>query len=476
MSKMCAFALSLLTASAAAPQPLDERIRVQADAAVSAVADRSTPGLAAAIVRDGGVIWQRYLGMADLDHGIPIGPQSRFYLGSLTKPLIAATVLSLAAEGALSVEDSLDRWWPESPSWASRVTIRQLLSMTSGVRDYLKLRDLAGEPKDGFFDNDTALEILQRQNGLAFEPGSRYKYSNSNYVLLAEIVARVTGQAAEEVVRDRVREPLGMRGALLESDYTLVVPSRVTSYRLEEAGVWHRYLKNFSSLGDGGGWATLDDLLALDRWIAGSEGLAPDILETMLEPARLNDGLRGEYGAGLLVRDWRGLPAIEHGGFMLGFQHLYLHLPEHRVSVVLLTNNREIAPFELRDRLLEIALGTSAPEPAKEPEERGQPSDAATGFDPDQPLPTQAPGCYWNEEVPVGIEISVRDGALLMRPTSFRELPLERIGPLRFTVGGMQIEFVADAEDAVQGLNLISDDFGGLPFDRVPAERCESDS
>ncbi len=457
----------------------DDTIAARADAAVEAVVSPEGPGLAAAIVRNGEVVWRAYIGQADLDHGIEIAPESAFYLGSLTKPLLAATVMSLVHEGELTLDESIRRHLPELPGWANQVSIRQLLQMTSGIRDYLKLRDLAGEPKDGYFDNASAMMILARQQGLVFEPGTRYQYSNSNYVLLAEIVARVSGGSVSSTVDAKVLTPLGMHGGLLEDDYTTLVPGRVVSYHRRGDGGWHRYLKNFSSIGDGGGWATLDDLVAFDRAIATKDGLLPEILSTMLQPAVLVDGTHGPYGAGLLVREWRGLAVVEHGGFMLGFQHHYLHFPEQGVSVVLLTNNHEIDSFGLRDQLAEIALAGAAPaeDSGDEPSVDNSPASTKPEKHEFIPMSADASGCYWNEEVPLGIEIIGRDVGWAMRPASFREVPMTQIGPASFAAMGghlaIEIDVPQRPSDTVEAIRLVSEEFGTLMFSAAGTDRCE---
>ncbi|MCZ6598542.1 MAG: serine hydrolase, partial [Planctomycetota bacterium] len=187
-----------------------------------------SPGAAVAIVQDGEVVYARGYGEANLEHGVPITPQSVFYLGSVSKQFVAFCIALLEHEGKLSLEDDLRKYVPELPDYGTTITIAHLVHHTSGIRDYLELMSLAGLPLGTFHDDEGVIELIARQKGLNFTPGERYLYSNSGYFLLNVVVERASGQTLKEFAHERIFEPLGMESTHFHDDYAHLIPKRAS--------------------------------------------------------------------------------------------------------------------------------------------------------------------------------------------------------------------------------------------------------
>jgi len=157
------------------------------------------PGCALAIVRDGEIVYSKGYGMADLEHDIPITPQSVFYAGSVSKQFVATGILLLQEQGKLDIDDEVRRYVPELPDYGHTITIRHMLHHISGLRDYLSLWDLSGKDMLDYIPDEAVLDLITRQRELNFRPGERYSYSNSGYYLLMLITERLSGQSFKDL-------------------------------------------------------------------------------------------------------------------------------------------------------------------------------------------------------------------------------------------------------------------------------------
>ena len=170
-----------------------------------------SPGCTLAAIKEGRIVYERGYGMADLDHNIPITPSTVFHVASMSKQFTAASILMLAQEGKLSLDDEVRKYVPELPDFGVPITIRQLVHHTSGLRDQWELLDLAGWRYSlDLITDDDVLSIMSRQKDLNFPPGSKHMYCNTGYTLLAQVVKRVSGQSFREFTTSRIFRPLGM--------------------------------------------------------------------------------------------------------------------------------------------------------------------------------------------------------------------------------------------------------------------------
>ncbi|MGH9670229.1 MAG: serine hydrolase domain-containing protein [Terriglobales bacterium] len=295
-----------------------------------------SPGCALGIVKDGRLIYKRGYGMANLDYNIPISPNTIFDIGSMSKQFTAMSILLLAKQGKLSLDDEIQNYLPELPRYQSPITIRHLIHHTSGIRDYVQLFALAGRPK-GYLDlaDDDFLGLIVRQKGLNFKPGEEDLYSNSGYFLLGVIVKRVSGKSLSEFAEENIFKPLGMNHTHLDVDRHLVVKNRATGYYPSGKGGFSVSIETKRDELD----TTVKDLFLWDQNFYNNKlGGGPDLINEELSTGMLNNGEKLEYAFGLYVGEYRGLKVIGHGGYGGGFNSAMYRYPGQRWSVICLCN------------------------------------------------------------------------------------------------------------------------------------------
>ncbi|MCS6817579.1 MAG: serine hydrolase [Blastocatellia bacterium] len=327
--------------------------------------DRSgSPGCAIGIIKDGQLIYARGYGMANLEHAIPITPQTVFDIGSTAKQFTAASIVLLEQQGKLSLDDDIRKFVPEIPDYGRPITIRHLLHHTSGLRDYLTLMALAGVHFAGVTTEEDALRLIARQRGLNFAPGEEYLYSNSGYFLLSIIVKRASGKSLREFAEEHIFRPLGMRSTHFQDDHTRIVPRRATGYAPAPEGGFRINMSQFEQTGDGALMTTVEDLARWDANFYEPKVGGPELIRRMLTPGQLASGETIRYAAGLILGTHRGLTMIHHGGSWAGYRAEFLRFPERRFSVICLCNLSTINPTVLARQIADLYLASAFPEPA----------------------------------------------------------------------------------------------------------------
>jgi CubicO group peptidase (beta-lactamase class C family) len=315
-----------------------------------------SPGCALGVYRDGKILYSRGYGMANLEHAIAITPRSVFDIGSTSKQFTATAVALLAQDGRLTLDDDVRKHLPELPEYGKTITIRHLLTHTSGLRDYLTLMSLRGVNFDGVTTDQDAFDLIVRQKGLNFEPGSEYLYSNSGFFLLSAIVRRASGKSLAEFAHERIFAPLGMRDTHFHDDHTRIVPLRATGYEPAPEGGFRIAMSGFEQTGDGAVMTTVEDLLKWDSnfytLVVGGEQLQRD-LHTK---GALTNGRVLPYALGLMVDEYRGLRRVRHGGSWAGYRADLVRFPEAKTAVACLCNLGSANPSALADRVADILL------------------------------------------------------------------------------------------------------------------------
>jgi CubicO group peptidase (beta-lactamase class C family) len=426
--------------------------------------DSRERGFALVVVDGTGIRHEEYRGLAERDWSEPVGPQARFYLGSLAKQLTGATIAILVEEGLLSLDDSVRSYVPELPAYAEGIVVRDLVHHTSGLRDYLKVRQMAGLSDELPFDNGSVLEILGRQRGLVFAPGERYQYSNSNYVLLAEIATRASGEPFVDLVTRLVLDPAGLNDTRFVTDAAKPLPRRARSYRTSAEGTAHGYTIRFSAVGDGGAYSTARDLARWCQMLLRRDVLDAGVWDHLLTPDPRRS--TATYAFGLHVREHRGVRLVEHGGSMLGFEHWMAILPDRGLGFVLLTNDRSFDTHAMREELIGALAGEPLPPEvtvASPPPDSTATDGAPVSF---PALPDALFGLYENDEIPVSLVLEREGDRLFVTPSTFRKVELHRKSLERLEGLGGAIVLRASV-DAVPHLILESSDLGSLVFKRV---------
>jgi D-alanyl-D-alanine carboxypeptidase len=297
------------------------------------LARQEVPGIAIAIVRDGKLVREAGYGLANVEHQVPVKPETIFQSGSVGKMFTAALVLKLADDGLFSLDDPVHKHLPGTPPAWEKITIRQLLTHTSGLADpYAKL-DLQ---KDY---SEEELLAIDREIPLLFEPGTSWSYSNMGYHVLGFLCSKVGGKFYGEQLVERVLEPAGMNTARIINEIE-IIPNRSAGYEKSWRGLKNQnwVAPKLNTTADGSLYLTVRDMAAWDVALDSETVLSELQKAAMWSPAKLTDGSEVPYGFGWQLESFEGHRAVSHGGAWQGFTTHYLRLPEKRISVIVLTN------------------------------------------------------------------------------------------------------------------------------------------
>jgi CubicO group peptidase (beta-lactamase class C family) len=424
-----ALALAALQATAPVQQGLPDSSRVALNRVFATWSATNSPGCAVGVARNGETLFQNGYGMANLEHDVPITPTSIFHVASVSKQFTAMAVMLLAADGKLSLDDEVRKHLPELPDYGHRITIRHLLTHTSGLRDQWDLLSMArGRFEENRITEADVLEIVSRQKALNFAPGSEYLYSNTGYTLAGTIVRRVSGKSLRAFADERIFRPLGMANTHFHDDYTMVVKGRAAGYARSGA-LWRVSLPNYDTYGATSLFTTVGDLLKWEanfaRPVVGTE----PILREMMASATISNGDTTAYGLGIATSPYRGTRMIGHGGADAGYRTWSGRAPEHNLAVVVLCNASIANPAGLAQGVIDVMAGgklAAVPPPAR----------AATTLTAEQLAPFA--GVYPHPVTGAPLFVTRRrDTLVLGRVNGPALLPLS---PNRFRVAGQDIE------------------------------------
>jgi len=353
-----------------AAQDLPQEMGADIDKVFAQFDKPGSPGCALAVYRDGVIAYAKGYGESSLEHRVRITPRTVHDIGSTSKQFTAFAVLLLERDGKLSLDDDVRRYIPELQALEPPVKIRHLMLHTSGIRDYLTLWSLAGMKTENWTTQDDAIRLVARQKRANFAAGTEWLYSNSGYLLLAEIVKRVSGRSLAEFAAERIFGPLGMSRTFYLEDHARVVPDRAVGYVPRRGGGFSIAMSDFEQTGDGAVQTNVEDLLIWDQNFYRPKVGDAALLEKARTAGNLNDGKKLDYAAGLMIGSYRGLPTVRHGGSWAGYRAELLRFPGNRTSIACLCNLGSANPSALADRVADVVLSSSlqprAPQPAPE--------------------------------------------------------------------------------------------------------------
>jgi D-aminopeptidase len=327
------------------------------DALLAPWADQAGPGATIGVVLEGQLAVHRHAGLASIEHGVPIGAQTRFRIASVSKQFTCAAVLMLSAEGKLSLEEEARTYLPELPALADRVTVAHLMHNTSGLRDMLEIMRHGGADLGTPIRLQDLVEGICRQRTLNFTPGTRFLYSNTNFLLLGLIVERLTGTPLEGVLEARLFAPLGMRDTRMTPDVHQAIPHLATGYFASEQGGWRRAPHAFPLHGEGGLVSSVRDL-ALWGHNANTRSIGDGWLDGLTVQTPFANGTVNRYARGVVVRPYRGLETVSHGGLWPGYRTEFLRIPALAATVIAIYNCATVDPNLLAHRALDAVLET----------------------------------------------------------------------------------------------------------------------
>jgi CubicO group peptidase (beta-lactamase class C family) len=300
------------------------------------------PGVSLAVIRNGEIVVARGYGLANVEHQVPVKPETIFQSGSMGKQFTATAVMMLAEEGKLSLDDKITKYFPDGPGAWNNITVRHLLTHTSGMTDY---------PEDFDMRRDyTEDELVQRIKPipLAFQPGEKWSYSNLAYVMLGVLIHKVSGKFYGDFLQERVFKPLGMSTARVISE-TDIVPNRAAGYRLVNGQLKNQnwVAPSLNTTADGALYLTVYDVAKWDAALYGEKLLKRSSLQEMWTPVKLNDGKTHGYGFGWALGEVRGHRVVEHGGAWQGFKAQISRYVDDKLTIVVFANQARANPAKI---------------------------------------------------------------------------------------------------------------------------------
>lgn len=439
-----------------------------------------SPGAAVIVVRGGEVLFRQCYGSAHLEHGIPITPETIFNLASISKHFTAYAVTRLEEQGKLSLDDEIYRYIPELPRYNTKttdteITLRQLIHHTSGLRDQDNLMLFGGWRYDDVKTTDHVFQMILRQRSLNFEPGEKYGYSSSGYVLLAEVVQRVTGLTLRDWFHENVFVPLGMNVTHFPKSHQEIVKHRAATYEAvgEISGGTLGELQSSthrdSVVGSTGLRTSADDLGIWMRHLLSQRLKEPKFFQRMTERGVLNNGDTIPYGRGLRLGQHRGLEMVWHGGAVPGTRNAMLLFPQQDFGVAVLSNRNFFSSKQKALAIAELFLGdamTDAEETGTQ-ETGTQETGSQKPWQPDETTLAEYAGRYYSAELEVTHEIALDNGALFDRHRRLPELRLEPTTPGTFESWEGWHHFTRDATGRVDAMVLSTNRNEAIRFERI---------
>ncbi|HEX6316637.1 MAG TPA: serine hydrolase domain-containing protein [Gemmatimonadaceae bacterium] len=325
--------------------------------------NRETPGCAAGVAQNGKTLLTRGYGMANLETGSPVTPATIFESGSVAKQFTATAVLLLMGDGKLRLDDKVQKYLPELPEYGRPITIRHLLSHTSGLREWSNLMAVDTWPRGTrLHTQDDLLDVVFAQKAINYPVGDHYSYTNSGFGLLVTIIERVSGLPFAQFTAERIFRPLGMTQTGWRDDFERLVPGRAQAYS-RQGQTWILNMPFENVIGPGGMLTTVGDWLkwndALDRKTLGAW-----LVDSLESQATLTSGRRIAYAMGLTVNTWRGEREVAHSGSTGGYSTYLLRIPARGISVAVLCNASNANPTTAARQLAAALLPDPAPVPS----------------------------------------------------------------------------------------------------------------
>ena len=317
------------------------------------------PGVTIGVVREDALALHRAAGMANIELGVAIGPGTTFRIASVSKQFTCAAILLLAAEGRLRIEDNLRDYISGFPDLGHRITLAHLMHNTSGIRDMFEVMRLGGVDLGQPCGAADLLDGVCRQRGLNFVPGTRYLYSNSNFMLLGRIVERVSGESLAAFLDRRIFAPLGMAMTRHTPSTSELVPGLATGYSPAADGSqygWRRVLHNFPLHGEGGLVSSVEDLALWHAQFGLPRRCGDALAAALTTMTPFVNGSVNTYARGLRLQTWRGVGTVGHDGLWPGFKTSFVRLPDHHAAVICISNDATSDPHDLAFQVVDALL------------------------------------------------------------------------------------------------------------------------
>ena len=379
-------------------QNLPDSVISKIDAIFKSYTDK-TPGCAVAVTQNGTVIFEKGYGQANLEYSAPIVPGTKFHIASESKQYVAFCMLLLEKEGKLTLDDDIRKHLEYVPDFGHKITIRQLIYHTSGLRDQWQLLANAGWQLDDVITQGHVIKLVSKQKALNFIPGEEWLYCNTGYTLMAEIVKKVSGLSLREYADKNIFQPLGMKDTHFHDNYQELVPGRAYSYNSAPGNRFQHAVLSYSIVGATSLHTTVqDEVKWLNNYETGTVG-GKELVDKMYEVGTLNDGRKLPYAFAISIGKHKGWKQIGHGGGDAGFRTYACRFPEKGLGIVVFSNHGATNPTGLTNQVADVFIPEVKEEPR--PEEKALLTDSV--------LMKKLQGRYYSERGDIA-EMFWRDG------------------------------------------------------------------
>lgn len=421
-----------------------------------------SPGCALAVIKDGEIIYKKGYGTADLEHDVPITPATVFYIGSVSKQFVTMSILLLVEEGKINLDDAVQTYLPDFPTYEKEVTIRNLIHHTSGIRDYLTLWSLAGNNYLDHIDETAVYRMITRQKELNFLPGEQYLYSNSCYFMLSMIIEKASGKSLKEYAQNNIFKPLGMQNSHFHDDYFHIIRDRAFSYFYDE-NRFNNLIMRFDLVGSGGLYTSVEDLYLWDQNFYQNElgNSTQKLIENMHQEGILNNGESAGYAFALVNGEYRGLKTVSHGGALAGYRAQLMRFPDQNFSVVILSNLASFRPTYMAQNVAEVFLEDDMEPKEEDSSSENQDDEEAESYHPGSLKEYQ--GKFYSDELDVNYLLSIIDGKLSASAGNNNTWALEPRENDKFSAW-FTLNFERDASGSISGFSVDAGRVQNLKF------------
>ncbi|MCX6204172.1 MAG: serine hydrolase [Bacteroidetes bacterium] len=351
--KIAIYTVGVLLFSACKPSALLIKER-KIDAIFSAYNSDSKPGASVLVYQNDKIVFQKGYGVKELTNFEKIDPYTNFRLASVTKQFTAMSILLLAKNNKLSLEDPLTKYFSSFPAYGKKIKIKHLLTHSSGLVDY---EDLMPVTQQKPLHDTNCLQLMYLTDSLYFQAGTDYRYSNTGYGILALIVEKISGQDFATFLKQNIFMPLGMKSTVAFEEGKSSVVNRAYGSSFEN-GVWTQTDQSLTSavLGDGGIYTNTVEMTKWIKALWDYKLLSPEMQKTAWSRKKLDNGKIIDYGYGWHVEDYNNITHPHHGGSSIGFRNHILLFPEQKLMIIVLTNRNEGDPIIEAKKMAELYL------------------------------------------------------------------------------------------------------------------------
>lgn len=423
------------------------------------------PGAAILVLKNDKTLFEEAYGMANLTYKIPFKVTTPTNIGSTSKQFTAFAIQMLADRGELSLDDDIRKYFPEIPDFGKTVTVRHLLTHTSGYREFLNTLGMTGRSMNSPLDREMIFKILKNQPELQNEPGAEWNYNNTGFVLLAALVEKVTDVPFPEWMQQNVFLPLDMHNTMVRADQNEIVPGRSQGYNLNKVGEYQEVEDLAGAMGAGGIYTTIGDLAKWVKNFRDPKVGNAKIFQEMTTPYVLTNGDTTNYGLGLFVEEKNGLKTIHHGGSDMAHRSMLMYFPEINAAVITQSNFSNFAGNSA-EKIAEIFLSQYYDN------KEGKNEDLAVGSTEDYIYQIEkfdaVTGRYELEEAPGFILTFKREGARIFgQATGQPEFGLKAISDSVFLLQGVDAKITFHLKDDGSANSITLHQNGNHPAKRI---------